>query len=292
MENIYSASHIHTCPVCDRDHLCYGIGCTKIDCLCDECSDADDDELHVREGEESDKKSKVTPPPELLEKFIALADAPSSRISKFAARYGRLTIFSVPRDVDDFKHEYTEYCDVWRYFARSMRALLRIASQFHSGTEDSKEDWDAVANLPSAIHEKLRIGDQDWEGDAELDWRNFVTMTAYHRWPPSLGRDWLVYGLNSLLKLGRVRPWLNWPAGRNVPHLIFNSPGLFAHLALQLCLRVTKREAFVICHHCHNEFTPLERAPKAGQRSFCPECRKAGEPKRYALQDYRERKRR
>jgi len=36
--------HVHTCMVCDRDHLCYGMGCTQIDSLCDECSDADDDD--------------------------------------------------------------------------------------------------------------------------------------------------------------------------------------------------------------------------------------------------------
>lgn len=42
--------HIHLCQACDRSHVCYGMGCTKIDSLCDECADEiaceeeDDDE--------------------------------------------------------------------------------------------------------------------------------------------------------------------------------------------------------------------------------------------------------
>ncbi len=46
--------HIHTCPVCDRDHKCYGMGCTKVDSLCDECSDLPDDDEYGSEPDHDD----------------------------------------------------------------------------------------------------------------------------------------------------------------------------------------------------------------------------------------------
>jgi hypothetical protein len=100
--------------------------------------------------------------------------------------------------------------------------------------------------------------------------------------------------LNTLLGLGRVRPWMSWsgaqPEGPR-PQFTLTSRALLSHLALQLCLRIAKVEAFVWCFHCGRTYLPRVRAPKAGQRNFCPTCRAQGWPKHYSHRDFRRRKR-
>ena len=100
--------------------------------------------------------------------------------------------------------------------------------------------------------------------------------------------------INTFLGLGRVRPWLTWPdASRGVvrPQITYSSRSLLSQLALQLCHRLAKVDAFLVCIHCQTPYSPVERAPKSGLRNFCPECREAGVPKRYALKDFRRRQR-
>src|ERR1035437_9541804 len=97
--------------------------------------------------------------------------------------------------------------------------------------------------------------------------------------------------LNVLLELGRVRPWLVWEGDGSSarPNLAFSGPNLLSYLALQLCLRASKHDAFAVCCYCNQPYTPSERAPKAGQRNFCQDCRKRGVPIRLAQRSRRER---
>jgi len=98
---------------------------------------------------------------------------------------------------------------------------------------------------------------------------------------------------NTLLGLGRVRPWITWsgaqPEGPR-PGFTYTSRSLLSSLALQLCLRISKVEAFVLCFHCSRAYLPRVRAPKVGQRNFCPDCREQGWPKYYSHRDFRQRK--
>jgi hypothetical protein len=42
--------------------------------------------------------------------------------------------------------------------------------------------------------------------------------------------------------------------------------------------------------HCQTSYSG-QRAPKSGQRNFCPACREQGIPKAYAVKDFRQRQR-
>ena len=88
--------------------------------------------------------------------------------------------------------------------------------------------------------------------------------------------------MNLLMDLGRVRPWVIWQKPRKTtrPQLVFSGPTLLSHLALQACLAATKQDSFAICSYCDKQYSPLKRAPKAGQQNFCPECRASGVPVR------------
>jgi hypothetical protein len=243
--------------------------------------------LLFRRNAENTEPRKANPPPELLERFLSLSSGTDETILKFAKRFGPLEIYSEPGpDRGDI-----EYCEVWRYFARSMLALLKIAARVNAGNPGSKEDWDTIGAVPRVMTDRCRLlEDHEMEARHEDEYVWFA-MTRFVARGKDRDQKMLVRFLDRLLGLGRVRPWVRWPKNALRPRLIYSSPGLLPYLALQLCLRATKMDAFVLCAHCQKEYTPSERKPKTRQRNFCPECREAGIPKKYALSDYRNRKR-
>lgn len=242
----------------------------------------------------SELRTKILPPPalflgrnrivkpdsKLLERFLNLADASDQKICEFARRYGYLLAFN-----SSSQGFHVEYCQIWRYFARVMMALLRISSKLEAGPKASKEDWDIIEQVPDAI-ENWPYDDPDSPPDREIEWAMAASLVNRFQ-----DRGQFVRLTNSLLRLGGVRPWMLWPKDATRPRLVYSSPRLFSYLALQLCLRLGRLDAFVICHHCRKEYTPPHRAPRAGTHPFYPECREAGIPQKYALKAYRERKR-
>jgi len=46
-----------------------------------------------------------------------------------------------------------EYCDVWRYFARVVRALLRIAAGLHQGRSGPKKEWYIINQVPRIMRQ-------------------------------------------------------------------------------------------------------------------------------------------
>ncbi|MEO5924832.1 MAG: hypothetical protein ABIR70_13510 [Bryobacteraceae bacterium] len=238
----------------------------------------------------------VRPRVDLLERFIDLGDATETQLRNFASRYGGLDVFGSQEYKLKGELQRTnasfESCNVWRYFARVMFASLRIASRKRQDGEDSRADWETIATVPSIVSQiadnrdkLLKLGYRD---DPELHW---AISTRFLQKEGFRHRFTLVDLFNQLLALGKVRPWLLWPEDGTRARVVYSSPRLLSYLSLQLCLRVGKVNAFVVCSHCGREYTPTQRAPKANQRNFCPECRKAGIPKKYALKDYREKQR-
>ena len=94
----------------------------------------------------------VKPRPRLFEDFVSMGSASDDEIHRFASRYGPLMIFcraepGAEKTCDIIR----ERSDVWRYFARSMKSLLRIAANLHAGRRGSSSDWDAIGNAPFAV---------------------------------------------------------------------------------------------------------------------------------------------
>ena len=230
-------------------------------------------ELRVREIR------RVRPPSGLLERFMDLADKSDEAIRGFAERFGSLGVYCTGF--------HFESCDVWRYFATAMLSLLKIAAQEYHRHPGSSADWDAIGKVPQSIHELHFSDNRKFSTESELGWYIAASGVAHgdHR-----NRLMLVRLVNDLLALGKARPWVRWPKDALRPRIVFSSPGLLSYLALQLALRVTKMNSFFLCTHCQKEYSPTARAPKKGQRRFCPECRAAGIPKQYAISDYRDRK--
>ena len=254
----------------------------------------------------------IKPSRKLLDSFIKLADAadevttlgdlhsastPSQEaICAFANRYGGLQIFCEPlpgsrRPV--IKH--LEYCAVWRYFAQVMGSLLRIAAALYRGGSGRKEDWENIHQVPAVMRQTVDLstsgrGHPFPEGD-EQTWLSLAHYAGKRR---EQNRRMFGHLVNTLLGLGAVRPWFTWlESSRSVsrPEIRYSSQSLLSQLVLQLCLRVAQVDRFLVCVHCQTPYTPGQRAPKAGQRNFCPACREKGIPKAYAVKDFRKRQR-
>ena len=243
---------------------------------------------HWRES--APRTNAVRPQPSIFDQFLRLAEAPDHQIQEFASQFGALLIFcridlaKVPK-----KLVIVESCDVWRYFAASMRCLLRIANCFHNDRRPDPADWAGIGACPaSLIPAESDVPDllSPYGFGAEEAW---TAMVHFVRTGSDRDRKMWTRLLNVLLELGKVRSWLLWERSVARPELVFTGPSLLSYLALQLCLRASKHDAFAVCSYCNCQYAPAERAPKAGQRNFCPDCRSGGVPIRIAQRSRRER---
>lgn len=235
--------------------------------------------------------NRVRPSPDLLERFLRLATAPAQQIQEFAARFGALLIFCRIDGSLPHKLVIVESCAVWRYFAASMRSLLRIAFCFRANRRPDPADWNRIGACPVSLvpaKKKLRDLLSPTPFGGEEEW---IALAHFVRKGSDRDRKMWAQLLNALMELGRVRPWLVWDgAGSSAgPKLVFSGPTLLSYLALQLGLMASKHDGFAGCSYCNRQYVPLRRAPKAGQKNFCPECRASGVPVRVAQRSRRER---
>jgi hypothetical protein len=242
-------------------------------------------------GLDTPKTRLVRPKDGILEEFLNLSSALPPRICSFGEKYGPLLIYCKEKAKGKESNNLVviEDCEVWSYFARSLRALLHIAARYRAGLTADGEDWRLIAAVPASMN---------YERGGPIDVWNALVLGGEEAWMAMIhfvrrgSRDrvmWLRL-LNCLLALGRVRPWIicEGPAKETRPSLVFSGPNLLSYLALQVCLVAAKQDGFAMCSYCQKQYVP-RRAPKSGQRAYCKECRDAGVPVRVAQQNRRAR---
>ncbi len=235
----------------------------------------------------------VKPSSRVFEDFLGLDSASDSDLHKFASRFGPLLTFCRADPTSDQQTEVIhERSEVWRYFARCMRALLHIAVSVHDNHKFDRADWDAIGNCPfPVLSVRGRIKDETvlnpllFQPEEGWSAMTFFIANGEHR-----DRHAWASLLNCLLQLGRARPFIIWEDAERMvrPRMVFGGSRLFSYLALQLSLIALRHGTFSTCSFCSRHYSS-ERAPKAGQRNFCPECRKNGVPVLLAQRDLRNR---
>jgi hypothetical protein len=238
-------------------------------------------------------RGRILPSTKILDSFLRLAKASDEDILAFASRYGALQIFcETAKEQSEEEMMVVESCAVWRYFAGCIGSLLRIAAAYHDGSRPRLSDWEVIGNCPIEVVIAKResidlLSPFPFQGD-----RAWSELCAFVRKGTKDKRIWELL-VNTLLGLGRVRPHLSWEGsgGKARPQLKLSGPNLLSYLGLQLCLTACKLDSFAMCSYCSQLYLPPLRAPKAGQKNFCPDCRKAGVPVRIAQRDRRERRR-
>lgn len=93
--------------------------------------------------------------------------------------------------------------------------------------------------------------------------------------------------IGSWMRLGGVRFELEWESP--TPRVQLVPAGLFGALAIQLAAIIGAAD-FAVCTSCGAPFHPSRR-PSPNDRTYCPDCRKAGRPQADASRDYYRRRR-
>ena len=249
--------------------------------------------LQWDEADSNNPKELVKPPASLLQSFMKLADGSDARIRDFAERYGGLGVFG---DLEQGAPSYRmiEFCDVWRYFAKAIRSLLSIATTVNSKDVGTAEEWDSIRFFPRIMKDvkltlvervSFQVVPEEYEGE-----KGWITQAHFaHKSDTYKNRAMWRRLLNVLLSLGQVRPWILWAGKHNEgrTRLVYGTPSLLSYLALQVCLLAVGQPDFVVCSVCSSEYVPM-RVPKAGQKNYCPECRKNGAASRLGQRKRRE----
>jgi hypothetical protein len=235
----------------------------------------------------------------MLEGFIRLFEKTSEGILEYAKRWGVLGICEEhafptghgcpsrggPRisvrhawkysDAELLSGQDGDPILAWRQFSEAANSVLRIHAHLNARERPEEELWKLA--LRPGPHPAFRsvLGDVDWSSapwwNREFDVQ-CLTDLCINRW----------------MRYGGVHPQLDPRNGS----IRFTTDGLFGAIAVQLLLIVGGSDGWVICSNpeCWHIY-PSPRKPKAGQRHFCPGCRRTGVPKKFADRAYASRRR-
>jgi hypothetical protein len=146
----------------------------------------------------------------------------------------------VPRICSRLKWEPLE---TWRFFSRQCRAILDIAASFQAGRPGRHADWRCI--YPEVLPTRLSTG--------SVELNEIFLLEAIRGWT-SLGKfELLLGGLDGKLSL--------------------SGSDLFAKLAVELALAVSRCKKVCLCSICGRQYEP-HRKPALGRESYCgqPGC--------------------
>lgn len=201
----------------------------------------------------------------MLERFVSLPSGTDAAIVRFARRYGPLGLCAHGAPASHSPHcrpVCDESLEDWRFYSRSALAMLRIGAAI------------ALERLPDAA---------DWQALYKKSGR---VAPWWHR-DINTEKSALEDVLNEWLSYAMPRFEVNWPlTPHSRPALEMAPAGMAGALVLQLVLRVGRKDTMAACDNCGALYSS-QRAPKTGQRHFCPDCRRNKIPEKYAHADYR-----
>jgi hypothetical protein len=210
----------------------------------------------------------------LLMEFMRLADARPETILAFARKWGVLEIcqHGLPcthnrRKVITLFGRWCEplpYADLenfmepiiyWYFYAKQMRALLKVASQLEQGKTGAAEDWKILLDPGPGIYPRNKAAlFEPFFGRTVAEDRTAVRVMV-ERWAT----------------LGDVRPTL--PLDGEQRFVSFDNT-LFGMLAIQVMLAIGRTEGLGFCSGCGEHYAPTRRQTKVSQRNYCPACGK------------------
>lgn len=224
--------------------------------------------------------------PQMLRRFLALASARDDRVKSFAEDFGPLWLCRhglpnahaargfvpaspVPSvcEVQLRDGAFVERVGHWRALSAQANALMTLAADLHRGQVGTEDLWSVLPVDP--------------EGGSGAH--------VPHPVPKDLeaAREVLTLRFNTWLQWSDVRSALRWESAQE-PVVLQSPIGVFGALALQMVSRVGRMPPTAVCSGCGFRYERSGRAPKKGQRNFCPDCRSTA-PSRLAKRDQRQR---
>ena len=201
----------------------------------------------------------------VLEDFLAIAAAKperaAARVLNFAERHGPLRLCSHgmphehswaplhPLSTDKCPPTKCEPVETWRQYAQGARSLLAVARGLHAGKAASEADWETVYGW-------ARMADS--AGRTEEGMPRVIAIVAQY---------WA--------RLGNLRPQLVWSPKKGRHEFVMAGVGTFGAIAHQLLRQITRGGQLVACHGCGTSWVPKTH-PRAGELSWCEECKEDG----------------
>jgi hypothetical protein len=222
----------------------------------------------------------VTSDDSMLRRFLRLETAPVEELRDFVLRYGPLFICehgmpnshnrvqkflphsSTEHVCDALRrgHRFEEPVEVWQHFSRRAAALLELGAELHQNRPATADHWDRLPYADSDDYDTERVNGAS--GLVDLD------------------KQLLAGELSGWLEGGGVVPVVEW-ATPGEPSLRFRPEGLFGAIGLQLATRVGRIPPTAECSSCGIYYERTGRAPKRGQRNYCPACKTTGPSRMY-----------
>jgi hypothetical protein len=224
--------------------------------------------IHIRQQAEHDGRG-------VLDEFIGLAECSDSEILNYARTWGVLELcqhhlpylhgsshehlrLPLPDPAFTSRRTTTSECfplgteplEVWRFFSRQARALLRIAANLQQGTPGESDHWSLV--LRDRVSPKQDVGRQ---------------------------RNCWAAAVESWMTLGDVRPRIDLMNHR----ITWAGTDLFGELAVQLALAGVRADGQVHCTICGRGYAPRKQIVRGGVH-YCPDprCQKVASARRAA----------
>jgi hypothetical protein len=262
--------------------------------------------------------SDVGPQPGMLNEFVHLSEGDDQQIAAYARKHGLLNvcdehllpsihrIWSRPLpgasssrecDVAAFQRleTFVTPTSVWRYWARSARAILRIAARldrdrlgdladWRAISDEGLEDWreEILSHMASSVFLRRAIdaaavpqGTQygqslilDAEsGTDELDELAGGDLSLEEE----LESDRIDLGIaiSAWLRMAAITIDVRWLERR--PNVSLIGAPLFGALGVQLMLALTRSDGLAICTSCGEPYVP-KRRPSRSRRNYCGSC--------------------
>lgn len=206
------------------------------------------------------------PSKDLLEDFWQLnyTDKPTDYL-RFAKRWGPLGLCEHgkpcthkskcrPREV---KHVYSEPISGWQEYVKKFEAAVGVAYSNKQKEKCTPKEWHLIG------------GDGD-------------------KWSVSAQESKLAETVNTWLHDGDVRPQVKL-GEKPLPYIQAGLGGypLFGTLAWLLAEYIFSGRKLAFCFGCLRPFHPKKKAPKSGQKSWCPKCKEDGTQNRISQREHR-----
>jgi hypothetical protein len=214
--------------------------------------------------------------PDLLERFLALADTDDDAIVAFADEVGGLRLCARhrrstyhrgddPCPIEHVGDGYAVPFDGWRATAADLRSILRLADELAVGRPGARDDWfrclviQSWRRWPGTDETRRAVA----RPDAPIDTNTLASL-----------RRLLERVVNERLTDARVRLQNDW--SDPTPSTVLAFDGLYGALVVQLQFRLARHRRVAICAGCFEPFEPDVHANR-GERVYCtkPECKKA-----------------
>jgi hypothetical protein len=223
----------------------------------------------------------VAPGPGLLTKFASLQD--EAGVLAYARSWGFLLLCA--------PHGWPTMHTVNVGDPTTNNDFCRMAFEMRGGYKWLKEPISRWLELSAQVAAMLRLGIvlRENREPNRADWTTLGISETWAKAPRERRieqRTRFADYVSVWTEGGKIRPVLKWENGRVRVELM--GAGLFAALGLQLMAAIGDSSHIAYCGACFSFFRPLRRAPKQGQLSFCPRCRRTGAAARASVRASRQ----